>query len=286
MNGGPNFINSINESNNNEDKEKKTNSQNNINTENFEPIINETNNSFDLQICDSPFICNNEKFLVDTINNKIISFYSTFKYLKFKYKIKNSRRNQIDCLIKRIKTRFHNSVHEALKHCLNIYIYRLPQFFITNVKIDFNKSNLNKTIGEIYTEYKLLPSLDEIIAKNLFRRGQKEFVIVLLSSMLKNVYKAYLLSELYKIHINNIKSKEGENFAHLYNFVSIYVLDYFLCNKGNKMKHPIDGEKNFQCEENNAVTISNGNTDNNSTLNNENNKKKSKKEKLFKIKKY
>ena len=261
MNGGPNFINSINESNNNEDKEKKTNSQNNINTENFEPIINETNNSFDLQICDSPFICNNEKFLVDTINNKIISFYSTFKYLKFKYKIKNSRRNQIDCLIKRIKTRFHNSVHEALKHCLNIYIYRLPQFFITNVKIDFNKLNLNKTIGEIYTEYKLLPSLDEIIAKNLFRRGQKEFVIVLLSSMLKNVYKAYLLSELYKIHINNIKSKEGENFAHLYNFVSVYVLDYFLCNKGNKMKQ--NGKDKIADNGNNNIKNENDIVDNN-----------------------
>ena len=246
--------------------------------------------SLDVFICDAPFICNNEKFLVDTINNKIISFYSTFKFLKFKYQIKNTRRNQIDCLIKRIKTKFHNSLHLALKQCLNTYIYRLPQFFITNVKIDFNKINLNKTVEEIYSEYKLLPSLEEILDKKVYRKDQKEFVIVLLSSKLKNVYKAYLLSELYKIHINSIKSKEGANFAKLYDFVSIYVLDYFLYNKGNKIRQ--NGKDKIADNGNNNIKNENDivdNNKNNSNLNNDNSIKKkhiAKKDRLFKIKKY
>ena len=251
---------------------------------------NQDSNSLDVSICDAPFICNNEKFLVDTINNKIISFYSTFKYLKFKYHIKNTRRNQIDCLIKRIKTKFHNSLHLALKQCLNTYIYRLPQFFITNVKIDFNKLNLNKTVEEIYKEYKLLPSLEEMLEKKLYRKDQKEFVIVLLSSKLKNVYKAYLLSELYKIHINSIKSKEGVNFAKLYDFVSIYVLDYFLYNKGNKIRQ--NGKDKTHNIGNNNNKNEKEAVDNNKKSNSLNKdifiKKRqiTKKDKLFKIKKY
>ena len=216
----------------------------------------------DISINESLFMFNNGKIFVNRINNKGISFYSIFKFLKFKYEIKNSRRNQIDCLIKRVKTKFHNSLHLALKNCLNIYINRLPQFFISNVKIDFNKLNLDKTIDEIYSEYKILPSLEEIMEKKIYRKGQKEFVKVLMSSKLKNVYKAYLLSQLYKNHINYIQIKEGTNFAKVYNFVSKYVLDYYLNNKGNKKKQT-EKEK---ISENNVKDINN-NVNNNTVEN-------------------
>ena len=212
---------------------------------------------FDVPIYESSSNCNSEKVLIDKINNKIISFYSTFKFLKFKYHIKNTRRNQIDCLIKKIKTKFHNSLHLILKNCLNIYINRLPQFFVTNAKIDFNKLYLNKTIDEIYTEYKILPSLEEIMEKKIYRKNQNEFVKVLFRSKLKNVYQAYLLSQLYKKHINYIQKKEGVNFAKLYNFVSKYVLDYYFCNKGNKRRQS-DKQK---------ITRNNNSTDKNKNVN-------------------
>ena len=65
-----------------------------------------------------------------------------------------------------------SSIHEVLKLCLNLLIGRLPQVFITNIKIDFNKIYLTKTIGEIYHEFNLLPTFEEILKKNLIRKGK------------------------------------------------------------------------------------------------------------------
>ena len=257
---------------------------------------------FDFPFYESILMHNNEKFLINKENNKHTSFYSTFKFLKFKYKIENTRRNQIDCLVKRIKTKFHNSLHLAIKNSLNISINRLPQFFITNVKINFNKLYLNKTIDEIYTEYKILPSLEEIMAKKIYRKDQKEFVKVLFCSQLKSVYNAYLLSQLYKKHINYIQIKEGINFAKIYNYVSKYILDYFLCDKAKKNKQKKNEKKienNNSTDNNNISNINNNmiengfiddsNRHNSINITNDNTNKKvniAKNGKLFIVKKY
>ena len=190
----------------------------------------------EIKLCEIPFIYQKEKYLVDIDQNKIISLYSTFKFLKRKYGLKNERKNRIDCLIKKVKTKYIKGIHEAIKSCVNLYIHRLPQYFTTNIKIEFNKLYLNKTVEQIYTEFKILPSLNELIEKNLIKKGKKEFLILLMTSSLKDIYKSYLSSRLYKYDRMYIKNKEGENVAKLYDYIAQNICQYFLYNRGNKKK--------------------------------------------------
>ena len=174
----------------------------------------------EIKFCDTPFIYHKEKYLVDRDKNKIISLYSTFKCLKEKFGLKNTRKNRIDCIIKKVKTKYIKSIHDAIKYCVNLYIHRLPQFFITNIKIEYNKMYLNKTIEQIYTEFQILPSLNELIEKNLIKKGKKEFLTVLMKSTLKDIYQYYLNSQLYKYNRMYIKNKEGEKVAKLYDYIA------------------------------------------------------------------
>ena len=209
----------------------------------------------EIKLCDTPFICHKEKYLVDSDNNKIISLYSTFKFLKEKYGLKNTRKNRIDCIIKKVKTKYLKAIHESIKYCVNMYIQRLPQYFITNIKIEYNKIYLNKTIEEIYTEFKILPSLNELREKNLIKKGKKEFLTVLMNSTLKDIYQYYLNSQLYKYNRMYIKNKEGEKVAKLYDYIAQNICQYFLYNKGNK-------KKNINNINNNKLNINNINNNN------------------------
>ena len=209
--------------------------------------------SSEVKLCDIPFIYQKEKYLVDIDQNKIISLYSTFKYLKRKYGLKNERKNRIDCIIKKVKTKYIKAIHEAIKYCVNLYIHRLPQNFTTNIKIEYNKIYLNKTIEQIYTEFKILPSLNELIEKNLIKKGKKEFLILLMTSSLKDIYKSYLSSNLYKYDRMYIKNKEGENIAKLYDYIAQNICQYFLYNKGNKKRLNINNNVNKNLFEKNFV---------------------------------
>ena len=191
----------------------------------------------DIKLCESPFIYQKEKYLVDKEKNEIISLYSTFKYLKEKYKIKNSRKNRIDCIVKKVKTKYINAIHEAIKYCVNLKIDKLPQNFITNIKIEYNKMYLNKTVEQIYTEFNIIPSLNELINKNLIKNDRKELLIHLMNSSLKDIYQYYLISDLYKYHKRCIIKKEGENSVKLYDYVARNICNYFIYNKGNKSSY-------------------------------------------------
>ena len=211
----------------------------NINIYNNSTISSSCNSMCDestseIGLCESPFIYQKEKFLVDKEKREIISLYSTFKYLKEKYGIENSRKNRMDCMIKKIKTKYINAIHEAIKYCVNININKLPQYFVTNIKIEYNKMYLNKTVEQIYKEFNILPSLNELINKNLIKKNKKELLIELMNSSLKDIYQYYLTSDLYKYHRLYIIKKEGENIGKLYDYVAINICKYFLYNKGNK----------------------------------------------------
>lgn len=192
--------------------------------------------SSEIKLCESPFIYHKEKYLVDIEQNKILSLYSTFKYLKEKYGVKNMRKNRIDCIIKKVKSKFFKAIHETIKYCVNLNINRLPQYFITNIKIEYNKIYFNKTLEQLYTEFKILPSLNELLEKNLIKKGKKELFVILMTNSLKDVYKYYLSSELYKYYKLDIKKKEGEHIDKLYDYIAQNICQYFLYNKGNKKK--------------------------------------------------
>ena len=229
-----------------------------VNTYNNSNLSSSNNSMCDestseIGLCESPFIYQKEKYLVDKEKKEIISLYSTFKYLKEKYGIENSRKNRMDCLIKKIKTKYINAIHEAIKYCVNLNINKLPQYFITNIKIEYNKMYLNKTVEEIYTEFNILPSLNELINKNLIKQNKKELLIELMNSSLKDIYQYYLTSDLYKYHRLYIIKKEGENIGKLYDYVAMNICKYFLYNKGNKKIINYNNNKNVNNNNNNKM---------------------------------
>ena len=164
---------------------------------------------------------------------EINAFYSKIKYIRKKYNIKKSRKNHIDSLVKKAKSKFLKSIYEGLKYCLNSYINRLPQKFIINTKIEYNKRYLNLTVEEIYTEFKLLPTLDVIIESNMVQKDKKDLLYVLMKTKLKDIYKLYIISDLYKYEKRKIEKKSGKGVAQLYDFVATNICEYFLYNKGN-----------------------------------------------------
>ena len=190
----------------------------------------------------SPFIENNSQqlFSQNVIEQKknnsrkeINAFYSKIKYLRKKYNIKKSRKNHIDSLVKKAKSKFLKGIYEGLKYCLNSYINRLPQKFIINTKIEYNKKYLNLTVEEIYTEFKLLPTLDVMIENNMVQKDKKHLLYLLMKTKLKDIYKLYINSDLYLYEKKKIEKKNGYGVAQLYDFVATNICEYFLLNKGN-----------------------------------------------------
>jgi hypothetical protein len=237
------------------------NINNNLNISSNNSLCTDESTS-EIKLCESPFIYQKEKYLVDKEKKEIISLYSTFKYLKEKYNINNSRKNRMDCIIKKVKTKYMNAIHDAIKYCVNLKMNKLPQNFITNINIEYNKMYFNKTVEQLYSEFNIVPSLNELINKNLIKNGKKELLIILMNSSLKDIYQYYLTSDLYKYHRMCIIKKEGENSGKLYDYVAQNICKYFIYNKGNKK---IINYKN------NNLNVSNNNNMYENKFNNEKN---------------
>ena len=95
-------------------------------------INNNTMNENNKEICSTNI---NEYPKKPSSRKEINVFYSKIKFIRKKYNIKKSRKNHIDSLVKKAKSKFLKGIYEGLKYCLNSYINRLPQKFIINTKI-------------------------------------------------------------------------------------------------------------------------------------------------------
>ena len=135
------------------------------------------------------FRINHDINIPENIKN---SFQSIFSYLRKKLQVKYSRKSHIDSLLKKSKGKFFKTIHDSLKICLNIIINRLPQKFITNITIAYNQKFLNKKIIEIYREFNLLPSLNEIISKKLCNEDKIDIIKELLNTDFYNLYETYI----------------------------------------------------------------------------------------------
>jgi len=176
---------------------------------------------------------------------EVNSFYSKIKFIRKKYNIKKSRKNHIDSLVKKAKSKFLKGIYEGLKYCLNSYINRLPQKFIINTKIEYNKKYLNMTVEDIYSEFKLLPTVDVMIENNMVQKDKKELLYLLMKTKLKDIYKLYICSDLYLFEKRKIERKSGIDVAFLYDFVATNLCEYFLLNKGNHRKSIKNINKKF-----------------------------------------
>ena len=209
-------------------------SETNINSSKNELIENTNNNLNMINIRNnSENVINNDSNenvnIIDENKSKIIFFYSQYKYLCYKHGVENIRKNRIDIIMKKVKIKIFKAIHEILKFCLNIHhINRLPQNFIINIRIEFNKKYLEKTIEEIYLEFSLLPSLEEMKEKNYINKDKIDIFTIFIKSKLKDIIKVYLLSELFILDKKNLEKKSGINDAILFDFVANNICNYFL----------------------------------------------------------
>ena len=189
-----------------------------------------TGNYFNLKIQNG-----NDKTQVKQSSRREINvFYARIKYIRKKYNIKKSRKNHIDSLVKKAKSKFIKAIFESLKYCLHsCNLYRLPQKFIINTRIEYNKKVLNQTVEEIYSEYNLLPNFETLVKKNMVYKDRKDFLFSLMKSKLKDIYKYYISSDLYTLDKKKIEKKSGEAVVKLYDYVATNICEYFLLNKGN-----------------------------------------------------
>ena len=155
-------------------------------------------NEFQLNNLNNPNLMNSNEKGEPSSKKEINVFYSKIKHIRKKYNIKKSRKNHIDSVVKKAKSKFLRAIYESLKFCLHsCKIKRLPQNFTINTRIEYNKKILNKTVEEIYTEFKLLPTFEVLLEKHKIYKSKQDLLYSLMKSKLKDIYKYYISSDLY-----------------------------------------------------------------------------------------
>lgn len=178
---------------------------------------------------------------VDFLTQKELSlnnFHEIFLTIKRKLHIKHSRKSEVDSLLKKAKCKFFQTVHNIMKYCLNITVNRLPQIFITNINIEYNRNYLEKTIIQIYNEFDLIQNINiiEEIDDNIIRIKNKELFKNFSKFKLYELYEEYIESQCYKKDIDKVKNKNGKNIGILYEFVSKNFIYYYMNNKNKIVK--------------------------------------------------
>jgi hypothetical protein len=182
---------------------------------------------------------------VDFINQKdlsINSFNEIFLNLRKKLHIKHTRKTEVDSLLKKAKCKFFQTVHKIMKYCLSNTVNRLPQVFITNITIEYNRNYLEKTIIQIYRDFDLIQNL-QILDDKSIKIKNKELFLSFSKYKYYELYNEYLESQCYRRDINKVINKNGKNIGMLYEFVSKNFIIYYM-NSKNKIEKIVESNNN------------------------------------------
>lgn len=192
-----------------------------------------TNNSFSTTYNDKPLHCS-------VVKSKRTSIHNHFIKLKTELNLnKHLRKTQIDSLLKKCKSKLFKSIHNSINKCIHNGLTRLPQQFITNIKIEINKYYLQQSILTIYADNKVFTSISELNVVN----GMEKYLKTFLNMKLIEVFEYYIHSKQYLHDYNRIYKREGEKFAMLFHFIAHVFVDYYTLSKGNRPKR-----RRKQCE--------------------------------------
>jgi hypothetical protein len=183
---------------------------------------------------------------VDFLNQKELSlnnFNEIFITIRKKLHVKHTRKSEVDSLLKKAKCKFFQTVHKIMRYCLNINVNRLPQVFITNITIDYNRNYLEKTIIQIYNEFDLIQNLKKI--DDVIRIKNKELFKIFSKYKFYELYGEYIESQCYKKDVNKVINKNGKNIGTLYEFVSKNFIIYYLNNKTKIIKIESNEDKEY-----------------------------------------
>ena len=183
---------------------------------------------------------------VDFLNQKELSlnnFNEIFITIRKKLHVKHTRKSEVDSLLKKAKCKFFQTVHKIMRYCLNINVNRLPQVFITNITIEYNRNYLEKTIIQIYNEFDLIQNLKKI--DDVIRIKNKELFKIFSKYKFYELYGEYIESQCYKKDVNKVINKNGKNIGTLYEFVSKNFIIYYLSNKTRIIKIESNEDKDY-----------------------------------------
>ena len=193
--------------------------------------------------------------------DKRITFQKSFSYLRKKLQIKQTRKTYIDSILKKCKARFFKAINDCLKQCVKIHIKKLPQAFITNISIEYNKSIMELTVEEINKIFNLSDiSFDTCINEKFCYKGKENYLKYLCKSKISDLYLLYIQSKRYKREVLYIKNNVGFKMFLLYLFVSENYVNYYLFSKPHfcknlKRKKLLNKNKN----DNEKITICHNN---------------------------
>lgn len=181
-------------------------------------------------------VINNYFINVDFLDKKELSmnnFNEIVLSIRKKLHIKHSRKTEVDSLLKKAKCKFFQTVHKIMKYCLSITVNRLPQVFITNITIEYNRNYLEKTIIQIYNDFDLIQN-QNIINDDVIKIKNKELFKIFTQYKFYELYEEYITSQCYKKDKNKVINKNGKNIGILYEFVSKNFILYYM-NGNNKI---------------------------------------------------
>lgn len=181
-------------------------------------------------------VINNYFINVDFLDKKELSMNNFNKIvlsIRKKLHIKHSRKTEVDSLLKKAKCKFFQTVHKIMKYCLSITVNRLPQVFITNITIEYNRNYLEKTIIQIYNDFDLIQN-QNIINDDVIKIKNKELFKIFTQYKFYELYEEYITSQCYKKDKNKVINKNGKNIGILYEFVSKNFILYYM-NGNNKI---------------------------------------------------
>ena len=193
---------------------------------------------------------------------KYMTFQGFFTFLRKSLQIKYTRRIHIDSILKKCKGKFFKAVNDCLKQCVKINLKKLPQTYITNISIEYNKQFLDFTINDLYNYFNLSPyPMETILQKDYCVKGKESFFKYIFLSKIKNLYSIYIQSKRYKRELESMKRQKGIKMVYLHQFVAENFISYYCYSKPHI-------KKNKNIETRNNVNDNNNNNINNNNINN------------------
>ena len=221
----------------------------------FIPLINSKNSSPIVEDAVSDFKNNQESgneavssskstnLLTNTENNSVLVRGETFFVNRKRCSKRRPRKDNIDNIRKKIKTRFFN---HALINKLNDklrsigskkYFERFPQNFVSDVHQKRNKEILNMTLKEIFEKKELYMhekgkgllnyahNLKNVESEEI--KENEEFKNIL-NKTFGELYKEYINSDEFKIdEIKRLKTKNEDEYISRYIYLAENLIEYF-----------------------------------------------------------
>ena len=210
------------------------------------------------------FLCSrNLQINVFLQKEKNFTFQQNFTCLRKKLQLKLTRKTYIDSILKKCKGRFFKAINDCIRKCTFIYINKLPQRFITDISINYNKFFINYTTRDLYKYFNLKPfnKEEKIDNSNFCIKGKEDYLKFILSSKLYDLYYLFINSKRYKREVEIIKNNSGVKMSLLYQFVSENYYNYYLFSKPRiNRKKRLKNEKNKNSinetnKDNNNITL-------------------------------